>query len=60
MKNKIISIVLFFIALSLFAQEKQDELKGLKFTGLPLISFSTDDGFGYGVRIYGTNADAEG
>jgi hypothetical protein len=54
MKNKIISIVLFFIALSLFAQEKQDELKGLKFTGLPLISFSTDDGFGYGVRIYGT------
>ncbi|MCX7810754.1 MAG: outer membrane protein assembly factor [Leptospiraceae bacterium] len=54
MKNKIISIVLFFIALSLFAQENQDELKGLKFTGLPLISFSTDDGFGYGVRIYGT------
>lgn len=27
---------------------------GLKFTGLPLISYNTDDGFGYGVRVYGT------
>lgn len=30
------------------------QLEGLKFTGLPLISFSTDDGFGYGARVYGT------
>ncbi|HNN60602.1 MAG TPA: hypothetical protein PKK45_17435, partial [Leptospiraceae bacterium] len=29
-------------------------LEGFKVTGLPLISFSTDDGFGYGVRAYGT------
>ncbi len=35
-------------------QIPQQDLDGLKFTGLPLISFSTDDGFGYGVRAYGT------
>ncbi|MBI3396433.1 MAG: BamA/TamA family outer membrane protein [Spirochaetia bacterium] len=28
--------------------------QGLKFTGLPLVSYSTDDGFGYGLRAYGT------
>lgn len=48
----------FFILLisfnNLLSQDKKEDLKGLKFTGIPLISFSTDDGFGYGVRIYGT------
>jgi hypothetical protein len=49
----------FFIYTGLSAQEKdpaskQPELEGLKITGLPLISFSSDDGTGYGVRIYGT------
>lgn len=53
--KKLLLLILFLISFSIFSQEqKQDELKGLKFTGLPLISFSTDDGFGYGVRIYGT------
>lgn len=33
---------------------KKDDANGLKITGLPLVSYSTDDGFGYGLRIYGT------
>ena len=37
------------------AQEEGNTLEGFKVTGLPLVSFSTDDGFGYGLRIFGTN-----
>ena len=29
--------------------------EGFCITGLPLVSFNSDDGFGYGLRIYGTN-----
>lgn len=50
----VIILGMFISFSSVFSQQKKDELIGLKFTGLPLISFSTDDGFGYGVRIYGT------
>lgn len=35
--------------------DKDDPPTGLKFTGLPLVSYSTDDGFGYGLRVYGTH-----
>ena len=66
MKNKLIItcatlLLISFLPVSLFAQEDQQkqetqkkEPEGLKFTGLPLINFSTDDGFGMGVRVYGT------
>lgn len=46
-------VSVFFSTKQIFSEE-DEVLRGLKFTGLPLISFSTDDGFGYGVRIYGT------
>lgn len=32
-----------------------DELKGLNFTYVPLPSYSSDDGFGMGLRVYATN-----
>ncbi len=42
---------------ALYAQEEGGpaKLEGFKITGLPLVSFSSDDGFGYGLRIFGTN-----
>lgn len=49
-------IVLVFIAFA-SAQihaEQKDELQGLKFTGLPLVSVNSDDGFGYGLRVFAT------
>ncbi len=53
--KRLVSILILALLINnLYSQENQEDLKGLKITGLPLISFSTDDGFGYGVRIYGT------
>lgn len=54
-------IIPLAMAVSLFLfgagalQAQDDKLEGFKITGLPLISYSTDDGFGYGLRIFGTN-----
>ncbi len=36
------------------ASDSEDKLEGLKFTPIPLPSYSSDDGFGYGLRVYGT------
>ncbi|MBL8021293.1 MAG: hypothetical protein JNM27_16605 [Leptospirales bacterium] len=68
MKKTLLAIVILILTVSsVFAQpkdaDKQNDtpapttapkLEGLKFTGLPLISFSTDDGIGKGVRVYAT------
>ncbi|MCS7204204.1 MAG: BamA/TamA family outer membrane protein [Leptospiraceae bacterium] len=47
-------VAAFILFTSGIFPQSGNELRGLKFTGIPLISFSTDDGVGYGVRIYGT------
>jgi len=55
----IVALSTVFLPGALFAQDGADQPakadpEGLKFTGLPLINFSTDDGVGMGVRVYGT------
>ncbi len=58
-----ITLVTAFAAAQLYAQTEEtkepateeESSKGLKFTGIPLPSYSSDDGIGMGLRIYATN-----
>jgi hypothetical protein len=62
--SAIILAVLLFLPASLFAAQLDDDTlskkqEGYYVTGLPLINYTSDDGFGYGARVYLYNNGAK-
>ncbi|MBE7440099.1 MAG: hypothetical protein HS115_16730 [Spirochaetales bacterium] len=54
MIKNIHGLVLVLLLLGGFSAAHAQENTGFKLGGLPLVSYNSDDGFGYGLRAYGT------